>query len=423
MQTYKKIDWEHYLEIFFRFKWVFFIPCFASVIIATFSSFFMDKVYQSQSIILVKEEKLINPLIKGLAVSTAVRVRMRTLREEILSWPRLMELAEKLGLDKRTKNRIGYERLIESLRKRIRVSLAGNNLIRIAFQDKNPKMAQKVTTTITDIIIEKSLQSQSEDADTAINFIKEQLNTYKKKLETSEDRLRRFKELYLLEMPVASKINQQLSDLETQLTNLLVDCTEEHPKVKELRRRIKALREKRIEEIRKAAKTFFPDMEPNKYIEVAESIPKQEQELARLKRNYSVDEGIYSHLLQRLEQARISKHLENSGEGTKFIVIEPARIPIKPVKPNKVKLAMVGLFFGLVIGTGTLVGAESFDHSIRTIDELRNFVDLPILGVTSKIITKDEEKKIKKRNKRAIIFIAGSFLFVILLLLILEILS
>lgn len=422
MDIRKKIDWEYYLEVFFRFKWAFIIPCVSAVTIGILSSFFMDKVYRSQSIIMVKEEKFINPLIRGLAVSTQVKVRMRTLREEILSWPRLMELIEKLELDRNIKNRAQYESLIESLRKRIKVSLAGNNLIRISFEDKDPRLAQKVTSTITDIVIEKSLHSQNQEADTAIRFIEEQLETYKKKLEKSEERLRRFKELYLLEMPVAAKINEQLANLEAELTNLLVDCTEEHPKVKELRRRIKALREKRLEEIRKAARNFFPDMDPNRYIEIAESIPKQEQELARLTRDYSVNEQIYSHLLQKLEKAKISKRLENSEEGTKFIVIEPPRIPIKAIKPNRIKLALLGVFFGMVLGAGTLVGVESFDHSVRSIDELRALIDFPILGVIPKILTAEEKERIKMRERKALLFSIGAFLTLIFILVLLEML-
>ena len=36
-------------------------------------------------------------------------------------------------------------------------------------------------------------------------------------------------------MPLATELNNELARLEAELTAVLVDCTEEHPRVKELR--------------------------------------------------------------------------------------------------------------------------------------------------------------------------------------------
>ena len=105
-----------YLKIFFRRKWLFLAPVFIGVVISIAACFLLPPTYESSTVILVEEEKIINPLIQGLAVSTSVAQRMRTLREQILSWSSLVELTKKLDLAKNVKNQLEYENLIKGLR-------------------------------------------------------------------------------------------------------------------------------------------------------------------------------------------------------------------------------------------------------------------------------------------------------------------
>jgi uncharacterized protein involved in exopolysaccharide biosynthesis len=392
-----EINWQDYLQIFLRRRWFFIIPFFTISIVTIIITFFLPKVYEAKAIILVEENKVINPLLKNMAVSTTVSERLNLLREEILSWPRLMQLVEELGLNKNKNNPLELEKLITNIRKRISVTMKEKDIIIISYQDKDPVTTQTIVNTITDILIRRNLASQSEESNTAIDFIKDQLNVYKKKLEASEEALRQFKETYGVEMPLAVQINTALAILEAELTGLLVDCTEEHPRVKELRNKIQSLKEKRAEQIQKAAKDT--NINPKEYIEIAESVPKQEQELARLTRDAEVNEKLYAVLLERLETARISQRLEDSENKTKFKIVEPARLPLKPTKPNKVKFSFLGLLLAIMGGSGCIYLMEYIDSSFKGVNNLKSSFDIPVLGIVSKIIT---EKDI--RNSKPAIF-------------------
>jgi len=212
-----------------------------------------------------------------------------------------------------------------------------------------------------------------------------EIEAYKKKLEASEGALRKFKETYGLQMPLAAQINTELARLEAELTTLLVDSTEEHPRVKELRGNIQSLKEKRAQQVRQAAEIATVDTK--RYIEIAESVPRQEQELARLTRDTEVNEKLYAMLLERLETARISQELEDSENKTKFKIIEPARFPLKPVKPNKLKLGLMGFLLGAMAGFGCIYLVEYNDQSFKGVEELKSFFDLPVLGAISEIVT------------------------------------
>ena len=138
--------------------------------------------------ILVEEGKMLNPLLKNLAISTTVSERLHLLREEILSWPRVVQLVEELGLNKNKTSPLQFEKLIADVRTRISVSMRGDDMITISYYDRDPAVTQKVVNTISDIFIRKNLASQSEESNTAIDFIKDQLEIYKKKLNKLKER-------------------------------------------------------------------------------------------------------------------------------------------------------------------------------------------------------------------------------------------
>lgn len=391
LENMQEINWQDYLRIFLRRKWFFFLPLIIVFSVTVVVSFFLPKSYEAKAVILVEEGKVLNPLLKNLAISTTVSERLHLLREEILSWPRIVQLVEELGLKKNKSSPLESEKLITDMRRQISVNMKAQDVIIISYRGREPAITQKIVNTISDIFIRKNLTSQSEESNTAIDFIKYQLDTYKKKLETSEGALRKFKETYGLQMPLAVQINSELARQEAELTTLLVDNTEEHPKVKELRANIQSLKEKRTQQIRQAAEKTTENTE--EYIEIAESIPKQEQELSRLTRDTDVNEKLYAMLLERLETARISEQLEDSENKTKFKIIEPARFPLTPVKPDKIKFGLMGLMLGVMAGLGCIYLAEYSDQSFKEVRELKSSFDIPVLGAISRIITADDIRK------------------------------
>ncbi|MDY6915192.1 MAG: polysaccharide biosynthesis tyrosine autokinase [Candidatus Cloacimonadota bacterium] len=105
-------------------------------------------------------------------------------------------------------------------------------------------------------------------------------------------------------------------------------------------------------------------------------LPDAEIELARLERNYRINEKTYSMLNEKFEEARIA---EKSKMG-KIRIVEEAQTPSIPIKPNKMMNFLIAVVLGLGIGIGTAFLLHSLDSKIRTFDDVRNYVSLPILG-------------------------------------------
>jgi hypothetical protein len=119
-------------------------------------------------------------------------------------------------------------------------------------------------------------------------------------------------------------------------------------------------------------------------------------------RDINVNEQIYNMLLQKLETAKITQRLEASKQGTRYTVLDPPRLPLRPAGPNKLKLILLGLFLGGFSGSGLVFGREFMDHSFLDIEDAKENLELPVLGAISRLTTQEEIDKEKFKQKRLI---------------------
>lgn len=61
-------------------------------------------------------------------------------------------------------------------------------------------------------------------------------------------------------------------------------------------------------------------------------------------------------------------------------VIDTAEVPDKPVKPNKKMNVAIGFILGLMVGFGIVFLIEYFDNTIKTADDIKKYLDLPVIG-------------------------------------------
>lgn len=151
-------------------------------------------------------------------------------------------------------------------------------------------------------------------------------------------------------------------------------------------------------------------------------MPKEQEEWSKLQRDRNVYQKIYDDLLQKLENARVSKDLELTDKTTTFKVVDPAVFPSYPVKPDRVKMILLGIFFGIASGIGTAIGLEYLDHSFKDEDSIESKLKLPVLITIPRMVTEADELSAKRLDRR--VFLAsGAYLFIIGIVLIEEFIS
>ncbi|MFH2034999.1 MAG: Wzz/FepE/Etk N-terminal domain-containing protein [Candidatus Zixiibacteriota bacterium] len=126
-----------------------------------------------------------------------------------------------------------------------------------------------------------------------------------------------------------------------------------------------------------------------KVIEISNRIPRMQAELDQIDREIIVAQDLRDKFKTQQEGSTISlAYLRES----KFKIIEPAKVPITPFKPDKKQVLAIGFILGLVIGGSSALLAELLDKSIKKTSELENILGLPILGVIPKIKKIEQHK-------------------------------
>ena len=397
-----------YLKVFFRRKELIVFPSFIGLVLGVCTGILLPKKYESATTIIVQEGKTDNPLFNNLAVSTTIQQRLNILRESILGWDNIVKVIKRLNMDKNVKTPADLEAVVFKFKKNIDIELKQQNVILLSYVDVDPVKTQLVVQTITDIFIESNLALQNKETADAIAFIEEQLKVYRGKIKSAE-----------------------IANMEDQLKELLVDSTEMHPKVKELKELIAnkeaELKKENLEytkserlgaqttsplvnEIQKALNTINPsslnsggndksNVESNIYkvmlIDKLDDAISKEDVMAR---DVQVNNNIYNMLLQRLETAKITQRLQASKEGTKYNILEPPRVPLEPFQPNKPLVALMGLFFGAFVGAALVFLSEFFDKSFIDVADAKEHLGIPLLGAISKITTEDTLRQEREKQ-------------------------
>ena len=65
-----------------------------------------------------------------------------------------------------------------------------------------------------------------------------------------------------------------------------------------------------------------------------DSVPGHESELTSLMRDYETLQKVYSNLLAKKEDSKISANLERQQVGEQFKILDPARLPERPLQPE-----------------------------------------------------------------------------------------
>jgi capsular exopolysaccharide synthesis family protein len=102
-------------------------------------------------------------------------------------------------------------------------------------------------------------------------------------------------------------------------------------------------------------------------------------EMKRLNREIEMHEGNYRKYTENLEQARIDQALM-VGRMSNITTLQPATLPIMPVRPRTRLQLLLGLLLGAFGAISLAFACEYLDHTIRTPQEVEKRLGLPVLA-------------------------------------------
>ena len=111
-----------------------------------------------------------------------------------------------------------------------------------------------------------------------------------------------------------------------------------------------------------------------------ENTPNREQELLLITRDYELLKSAYQSLMDKKGQSQLAENLERKQQGEQFKILDPARLPEKPIKPDLQRILLVGALIGLVSGLGLAWIRGSVDQSFYNVADLESHLKLSVLA-------------------------------------------
>ena len=234
---------------------------------------------------------------------------------------------------------------------------------------------------------------------------------------------------------------EQLKAAETKLTNLKSTYTEKHPEVQSTEREIKRIKDRLAEsqnenpagsnssktsgaptnaayitlqsELDKLSVSIASLMAEKKQLEKdtknllgkLQVMPQIAKQFTEMDLEYQTAKSDYGSIEQKLLAAKVSQGMEEEKKGESFQVVEPAFLPEKPDKPNRLAIMLVGTVLALGLSVGTAVLREFSDKRIHDLEALQKISKLPVISIIPSIMTEGDETATRKR--RMVIGIAG----------------
>ncbi|MFY7863774.1 XrtA system polysaccharide chain length determinant [Roseateles sp.] len=124
--------------------------------------------------------------------------------------------------------------------------------------------------------------------------------------------------------------------------------------------------------------------------------PQLEAEAAQLNRDYAIHKKSYEDLVARRESASMSGELDLAAGVVDFRLIDPPRVSPKPVAPNRLLLLAGVMGAALFAGLATAFLVSQLRPVFHDALELRSRIDLPILGVVTRLTSPDDIKRKRK---------------------------
>jgi len=126
--------------------------------------------------------------------------------------------------------------------------------------------------------------------------------------------------------------------------------------------------------------------------------PKIEQKYNSLLIERNNTKQKYDDLMRKFMEARVAHGLEKEQKGERLTLIDPARVPEKPFKPNRIGILLMGIVFGVGLGIGFAALLEYTDNSVRKVEALTRATKLPVLAGIPEIMTDKQKKRVRIRR-------------------------
>jgi polysaccharide biosynthesis transport protein len=318
-----------------------------------------------------------------------------------------------------------------------------SRLVQVSFESQDPQIAAKAVNALASNYIQENLESRWQAAEKASEWLSQQLQSFKAKLEKSEDDLQQYahdngllfletekgdtenivderlrqlqdeltkaqadryakESLYRLaeagdysslpgvvDNKLMQDLTERLADLEREQAALTPTFTNTYPKVKEIQSQIDNIQRILSQERKRAAQGIIDDYLAAVRREslVQEAFDKQQQQ-ANLVAGRAVQYNILKREVDTNKQLYegLLQRMKEAGvsagmNASNIRIVDIAVPPTKPVRPRPVLNLGLALLLGLGCGVGVAFLQEHLDNTLKNSDDIERLLRMPALAL------------------------------------------
>ena len=229
-----------YLRGIWRFRWYAMTLAWIIALVGWAYVFKMPNEYKAEAKVLVDTDSLLRPLMRGLALDTNVSQRVQLMTQKLLSRPILEKVARKTDLDIKATTPEELSGIVRQLKSSIKVQgTRRQDFYTISATNSNPETAKTVVQALLTIFIEDTLGNTRQDTNVAEKFLVEQIKEYEARLVEAENRLKKFKQENIGNMPgQGGDYFHQMQSAQAQLEQARLELREAQNLRDELKRQL-----------------------------------------------------------------------------------------------------------------------------------------------------------------------------------------
>lgn len=202
-----------YLDVFLRRKWFVIFAVMGTYLAASIYCIVVPNQYKSETMIMLVPQSVPEHYVRPTA-TLRIEDRMNIIRQQVISRTRLERVIQELDLYPNDRKEGSMDEIVEMIRKRISVQIAGRDLFALSFIHEDPETAMRATSLMTSLFIEENLKTREQQSVETADFFQTQLEQTKEKLEAQEERIKKYK------MENAGELPYQLQTNLTTLTRV-----------------------------------------------------------------------------------------------------------------------------------------------------------------------------------------------------------
>ncbi|MBZ5608451.1 MAG: hypothetical protein LAP38_09345 [Acidobacteriia bacterium] len=236
---------------------------------------------------------------------------------------------------------------------RLQMELQGN-------QDEISRAEQRKTTLESDLKMaeasERLVTNQAGEARTKQSGGNP--GGYKKRSDVLQDQYDLWSAQYTPKHP---KMRALQSEIEFQRSQEQAEFVREHGSVEALQSQL-ALAEQELKTRTDERRAILRDIAG--YQARVNSVPLREQDMAALTRDYEISKANYKSLLDKKLSAGMATEMEKRQQAERFTVLDPARVPVRPIGAKRPFLYALGVLLSLATGIACAMAREARKNAL-----------------------------------------------------------